>query len=76
MTDDERMALIARLRDGRWKGETTCGPAADQMEADGKRIAELEAALRYMALSSGCFDACLCWLSMRAKAREALGDRP
>ena len=45
MTDDERKALIARLRDGRWKGETTCGPAADQIEADGKRIAELEAAL-------------------------------
>jgi hypothetical protein len=29
MSDD----LVKRLRSGKWLGETTCGPAADRIEA-------------------------------------------
>ena len=69
MTDNERKALIARLRDGRWKGETTCGPAADQIEADGKRIALLK---RRVDQLKSILDTVSDQLRT---AREALGDK-
>ena len=47
MTDIEQKALVERLRAG-WNGWITpiSSDAADQIEADGQRIAELEKALR------------------------------
>lgn len=46
MTDEERKALAERLRERHTQyGVCVEMAAADQIEADGKRIAELEAAL-------------------------------
>jgi hypothetical protein len=41
MTDDDK-ALVKRLRSGRWLGETTCGPAADRIEAQAAEIERLQ----------------------------------
>ena len=54
MTNEERKALVERLRDEAalvaddvfQSNPETIDEAADQIEADGQRIAELEAALR------------------------------
>lgn len=42
MTDEERKALVGRLRDDELIAIKTVTAAADQIEADGQRIAELE----------------------------------
>ena len=44
MTDDDK-ALVERLRSGKWLGETTCGPAADRIEAQAAEIERLRKAL-------------------------------
>ena len=43
ISDDK--ALVERLRSGRWLGETTCGPAADRIEAQAAEIERLWEAL-------------------------------
>ena len=63
MTNEERKALVDRLRWGGWyfddphdgKAYASDDPleAADQIEADGKRIAELEAALSWSLIQLG-----------------------
>ena len=40
LTNDK--ALVERLRSGKWLGETTCGPAADRIEAQAAEIEELK----------------------------------
>ena len=44
MIDDDK-ALVERLRSGKWLGETTCGPAADRIEAQAERVKAMEEAL-------------------------------
>ena len=47
--------LVKRLRSGRWLGETTGSKAADRIEAQAARIAELEAQLARAAFwLDGC----------------------
>lgn len=46
MADEERKALVSRLRDDELITINTVNAAANQIEADGRRIAELEAAIR------------------------------
>ena len=51
MADEERKALVAYLREQAGYAEYRCDEdafceAADQIEADGQRIAELEATIR------------------------------
>ena len=53
MTNEERKALVERLRKQAYfadrSAEDAFNEATDQIEADGKRIAGLEAALRGLA---------------------------
>ena len=83
MTDAERKALVQRLREiERLVTIRAAGQAADQIEADGQRIAELEAEnerLRYhlggaldtLQDAEVCSEDCVpC-----AEARAALGDK-
>ena len=81
MTDEERKALVERLRSNR-PLPTLPHEAADQIEADGQRIAELEAALRDMveaterrAVDLGGYDGRFGLNKNIAKARAALGDK-
>lgn len=46
LRDTERKALVSRLRDDELITINTVNAAADQIEADGRRIAELEAAMK------------------------------
>lgn len=48
MIDDDK-ALVERLRSGKWLGETTCGPAADRIEAQAERVKAMEEALERIA---------------------------
>ena len=83
MSDEERKALVERLREiERLVTIRAAGQAANQIEADGQRIAELEAALRDMveaterrAVDLGGYDGRFGLNKNIAKARAALGDK-
>lgn len=89
MTDEERKALVERLRDVTFRADFPAGhvitgdnlaltdvdQAADQIDADGQRIAELEAALRPFAEAWDQRELSeVHWCAFK-NARAALGDK-